>query len=373
MKRMKKILGVILAACLLAVMAGCAGAAPPAPAQVETPPASPPPLATTPAQTTSGEADEQPSPDRFANLPEVKWRLSSQGSTGTSTANLARFIGEEVTKRSGGKFFIEVYTDAVLYTDRECFEALIAGAIEAGIGTYATLARFADYLNVVNLPFLVTNWEDLENLVFGDDFAGARKLLTDSIYDGGIIPVATFSQGLRHVTNNIRPINTIEDYVGIKIRIMQNDVYISTFQALGAYPVPMAAAEIMVSLQQGTIDGQENSLCVIFGDGSYEFQKYLSLTGHAASMLGVFASPGAWEALPVEYQELYTEVAREGCKLMFDTSRQNEPWYKDFYVNYGVEVNDLSGAAIEEMRRVVMEEVWPLYESQYAEFLAYFK
>ena len=142
--------------------------------------------------------------DPYAHLDPVEWRFSTQSGSQTVVGQMANWIAEEVSARTNGRFTIEVYTDAILYSDRECIEALVAGSIEAGQGSYATLANFADYCNVVNLPYLASNWDELNDLCFGDDYAGARQLLSDAIAETGLHPLSFYSTGLRAFSVTVR-------------------------------------------------------------------------------------------------------------------------------------------------------------------------
>lgn len=321
------------------------------------------------------EAGTEPSgpADPLEGLPEVKWRFSTQSPSTNVVGQTANWIGEQVAERTNGKFQIEVYTDAILYSDRECIEAMIAGSIEAGQGSYGTISRFADYCNVVNLPYLVSDWEELNDLCFGESYAGARQLLADSISAAGLHPLSFYSTGLRNFTNNKRPVNTAADMEGLKVRVQQNDVYIDTFNALGAYPTPMAASEVLVSLQQGTIDAEENPLDFIYNDGFYEFQKYISCTKHIATFSGYYVNPAAWDALPAEYQEIYTQVINEACQRLNNTAQEEEAHYRQVLTDAGCEVIDLTPEALEEMKNICREKVWPKYEDKYSEFLSYFE
>ena len=311
--------------------------------------------------------------DPYAHLEPVEWRFSTQSGSQTVVGQMADWIAEEVSARTNGRFTIEVYTDAILYSDRECIEALVAGSIEAGQGSYATLANFVDYCNVVNLPYLASSWDELNDLCFGEDYAGARQLLSDAIAETGLHPLSFYSTGLRAFSNNVRPVHTMADMEGLKVRVQQNDVYLDTFNALGAYPVPMAASEVLVSLQQGTIDAQENPLDFIYNDGFYEFQPYISCTNHIATFSGYYVSQKAWDALPEEFQQVYEEVTTEACQRIMSQTQEDEAEYRQILTDAGCEILDISEEAMDEMRTVCKEQVWPKYEDKYSEFLAYFQ
>lgn len=309
--------------------------------------------------------------DPFADLDPVKWTFSTQTTANATPAKIAHWIADEVSTRTNGKFTLDVYTDAVLYSDRECIEALQAGSIDAGQGSYATMAKFAPLAGATSLPYLFESWDDLYDFCFGSE---AVQLVWDAIQkDAGVVPLSCYSSGFRHVTNNKRPIYTLDDFVGIKIRVQQSDLYIATFEALGAYPVAMAASEIATALQQGTVDAQENPLDTFYGDGNYEFQKYLSMTGHIASFSGYYVSQKSWDALPDAYKEIYTEVTEEAARSIMETAQSGEAEYIELLKEKGMEINEVSEDNLAAFKSVCKEEVWPQFEDQYSDFLALMK
>jgi tripartite ATP-independent transporter DctP family solute receptor len=117
--------------------------------------------------------------------------------------------------------------------------------------------------------------------------------------------------GIRHMTNNTRPVKSPVDMKGLKIRVMNNKVYIEMIKALGGSPTPMAFAELYSALQQGTVDGQENPSAHIFTKRFYEVQKYASLTGHAYAPEPVLISMKTWNKLSEKHRAILQEAATE--------------------------------------------------------------
>jgi len=112
------------------------------------------------------------------------------------------------------------------------------------------------------------------------------KKILDSLLSKNIVGLGLWENGFRNLTNSKYPVAKPEEVKGLKIRVMENPIHVSTFKTLGAYPVPMPFGELLTALQQKTVDGQENPLIVIYTSKLYEVQKYITLTGH-------FYSPAA--------------------------------------------------------------------------------
>ena len=275
-------------------------------------------------------------------------------------------MAEEIARRTNGGFILEVYTNASLGSDREIAEGVQAGIIEAGQSTLAVLANFCPELGVADMPYLIPNW-DAAMTFLGSE---VMDIQAEALAQNGFVYLGAICYGFRQCTNNVRPITQLSDFNGIKFRVMQSDIYIDTFQALGAYPVGMPKAELITALQQNTIDGQENPMEINFNEGMAEVQKYLSKTSHVAAIQGYVCNPDAFNKLPAEYQEVLIDVFIEGTMDMTKVYAEEEDLFAQKLVEAGMEYNVVSDADLAEMRKICMDEVWPKYESLYADQLA---
>jgi tripartite ATP-independent transporter DctP family solute receptor len=150
------------------------------------------------------------------------------------------------------------------------------GTVDMGIITNGPVANFVEEIAVFELPFLFPSPEAAYSVLDG---AIGKEILA-SLERVQLKGLAYAERGFRNLTNNVHAVNVPADMEGLKIRVMENPVYIDTFKALGANAVPMAWTEALTAMQQGTIDGQENPINVIYSFKLYEPQKYLSMTRH---------------------------------------------------------------------------------------------
>ena len=184
---------------------------------------------------------------------------------------------EEVVKaETGDDFEFNHFPSSGLGGEREVIEGLQLGTIEATIVSSGTLANFVPDTGVFDIPFL---FRDLDHARAVLDGEVGQEILA-RFDDVGLHGLAWGEQGFRHITNNRNAIHTPADVEGLKIRTMENPVHLAAFNAMGAAPTPMAWPEVISSLQQGVIDGQENPLSVIVSVKLDEVQKYLTLSGH---------------------------------------------------------------------------------------------
>ena len=219
---------------------------------------------------------------------------------------------EVVLAETGDQFEFTHFPSSGLGGEREVIEGLQIGTVEATIVSSGTLANFVPDTGVFDIPFLFR------------DLAHARAVLDGPIgqdilaqFDAvGLHGLAWGEQGFRHITNNRNPIETPADVAGLKIRTMENPVHLKAFNAMGASPTPMAWPEVVSSLQQGVIDGQENPLSVIVSVKLDEVQEYLTLSGHVYSPAMLLVSGPFWEGLDEAQKAAFQTAASEAVTAM---------------------------------------------------------
>ncbi|TYP55449.1 TRAP transporter substrate-binding protein [Thermosediminibacter litoriperuensis] len=216
-------------------------------------------------------------------------------------------FAELVSQKTNGKVKVEVFHSSQLGNERDMVEGLQLGTLEMTLVSTAPLSSFTKKFMVFDLPFIFKDTASARAVVDGP--IGTQLL--DSLSDQGIIGLAYFENGFRHVTNNSKPIEKPEDLKGMKIRTMENPVHMATFKVMGADPTPMAFGELFTALQQGTIDGQENPLPIVETSKFYEVQKYLSLTGHFYAPAPLLISKSFFESLSPDVQNAIKEAAAE--------------------------------------------------------------
>jgi len=211
-----------------------------------------------------------------------------------------------VEDRSGGKIIVEVYPNAQLGGDRQALETVSLGALEMTAAASAVLSNYDPSFGILDLPFI---FKDREATVHACD-GKVGQILNSKLPAFGIVGLGFSDYGQRHITNNVRPIHEPKDLKGIKMRVMENPVYVDLFRTLGANPTPMSFGELYTALQQGTVDGQENPPPLIYASKFYEVQKYLSLTGHTWNFNVIAISKAFFDSLPEELRTIVVDGAR---------------------------------------------------------------
>jgi len=153
-----------------------------------------------------------------------------------------------------------------------------------------------------------------------------RQLL-DGLEKHGLKGIGFLEIGFRNLTNNRRPVRTVEDVRGIKIRVVPNPAHIQAWKLLGAIPTPMPWPEVYLALKTGTVDAQENPVTIIHAARLYEVQKYLSMTWHAYTAFDVVANLQKYRALPADVQRVLGEALREAFLWQRRYNREVEGGY----------------------------------------------
>jgi tripartite ATP-independent transporter DctP family solute receptor len=241
-----------------------------------------------------------------------------------------------------GEFEIKLFPDRQLGDEKELIEGVRIGTIDAAVITNSLVANVAPAFGVNDLPFLYADSKAAYRVLDSD--LGATLL--QQLNKLGIVGLGFPENGFRSMMNNKKAVLKPEDVVGVKYRVAPSPVYIQMFDALGGSAVPMAWAEVPLSVQKGAIDGLELPMPVAYTLKMYELVKYVSLTKHTYSALVLMMSKRAYDKLPPESQE----KVRKAAKLAIDRQRQHIGGLVDKSVNafreHGVAVNDVPELAL---------------------------
>lgn len=215
---------------------------------------------------------------------------------------------ELLEQKSNGTMIIETYPSSQLGSKNDLIDQMIAGQ---PVVTLADGAFYADRgvkdFGIVFGPFLFDNWDECWKLVKSQWYADKSKELESK---GLKILGSNWVYGARH-TLTTKPVNTVEDLKGLKIRVPNNAIQVKGFEVLGAVPTPMPLGDTYTALQQGTIDGVENPLPVLYNGKFQEVAKYLILDGHVKNFTTLVCGSQFFNSLTPEQQKLLIETCEE--------------------------------------------------------------
>jgi tripartite ATP-independent transporter DctP family solute receptor len=280
---------------------------------------------------------------------DIKPRLIRFGYGLNENSNQGRavkFFAEQVEKASNGKMKVRAIGAAALGPDTQMQQALIGGAQEMMVGSTATLVGITREMALWDTPFLFNNAKEADVILDGP----IGQKVIDKLQPKGLVGLAYWENGFRNLTNSKRPVTRMEDLEGIKLRVMQNNVYLDSFKTLGANAVPLPFSELFSALETKTVDGQENPYNTILSSKFYEVQKYLSVTNHVYSPWIVLVSRKWWDGLSKDEQKILSDAARASRDFeRKDTRDEGARALADLKAK-GMQVNELPAAEAARMR-----------------------
>lgn len=252
-----------------------------------------------------------------------------------------QFMEKKIEEESNGKIDVQLYPNGQLGYDREQMEGMQMGTIEMALPSTANMAGFGlKKLLVMDLPFIFNH--DRQVVYKALDGPIGQEILA-SFAEKGIVGLGYFENGYRHITNSKRPVRVPGDLKGLKIRNMPNDLQLDTFNNYGAMATPMSFGDVFTSLQNGTIDGQENPAALNYTMHFNEVQKYMTRTGHFYSSYVVCISKMWWDGLPEDIRNIISNAVNDAVFYQRVESFRDDLYYTQFMRGQeGFEVIDLS-------------------------------
>lgn len=218
-------------------------------------------------------------------------------------ALLFKYLVEE---RTNGVVRVDIYPNSMLGSAPEYTEQIKMGLLELGLSTSGQLQQWVPQYAVVMTPFIFDNYEHAHRVLDGP----AGLYLANLAEREGFKILADWEWGFRQMTNNVRPINTPDDVVGLKMRCPLEFQLVEMYKALGAVTTVISFPELYMALAQGVADGQCNPLATIYAQRFYEVQKYLAITNHVYNSQMLVMSKAIWDTLPSDIQMVLLDAAK---------------------------------------------------------------
>lgn len=247
--------------------------------------------------------------------------IATDGAEDRVDGLLVHYMADQLNAITGGRIQLQMYFNGSMGTDTELCESTQTGDVAFFLGSTAFTANFVPELNVIDLPFLYADSQQFRDTMDDEEVFNFYK---EKYTENNFQLIGFFDQGMRQMTSNTK-VQAPEDMHGQKIRVMENQLHIAIWEALGASPTPMAFSEVYMALQQGTIDAQENPFEVIYANRIYEQQDYVIMTSHLAASHNLLFSKVVFDGLSETDQALIMAVgeaaiqyAREQCDARLD-------------------------------------------------------
>jgi tripartite ATP-independent transporter DctP family solute receptor len=243
---------------------------------------------------------------------------------------------EYVEEKSGGRIAVNVYPNSQLGTEVEMIQSILTqGGCDITF-TGESMQTYQPDLGIIGMPYLIKSDEHMDAVLTGE----VGKELEDLMDKAGMKVLGYYMRGPRNITSN-KKITSPADMNNFVIRTPQSAMTVAAFEAVGAKPTPMALAEVFTSLQQGTIEGQENPLAMIQNSSFYEVQKYVIRSEHLRAWVYIAMGKAQFEALPADLQEIVVEGGKEMQAYEHELFLENEKNLEQTLKDEGMEFVDV--------------------------------
>ncbi|WP_323770963.1 TRAP transporter substrate-binding protein [Antarctobacter sp.] len=265
-------------------------------------------------------------------------------------------FAELLAEKTGGEITLQMFHGGTLGSQPDAIEQVRLGGLAIGNFNLGPIGPIAAEANVVSLPFIFKDVDHMFRVLNGD----AGKMIADGMAAKGLVPLAWYDAGARSFYNGEKPINTPGDVAGMKVRVMNNDLYSGMISQLGGNPSPMAFAEVYQSLKTGVVDGAENNWPSYESTGHFEVAGYYSLSQHLIIPECVCINADAYNALSDEMKAAVTEAAQESAVLQRQLWAEREASSRAKVEAAGVVTNEIASKA------PFQEAMAPVYEAYLA-------
>jgi tripartite ATP-independent transporter DctP family solute receptor len=254
------------------------------------------------------------------DAPAREFRAADTQNEDYPTVQALRFMGRQVHERSGGRHEIKVFHSRQLGEEKETLEQTRAGAIDLNRTNVALIGNIVPSMNVLALPFLFRSIEHMQKVLDGP--IGAEILGSFEPY--GFVGLAFYDSGARSIYNNIRPVRSLADLKGLRIRVQQSEQMSEMMRTLGATPVELPYGQVLTGLANRLIDGAENNWPSFVTTDHYRHAGHYTLTEHTMSPEVLVMSLKAWQTLSPDDRRIFREEARRSSQFMREKWRDLE-------------------------------------------------
>jgi tripartite ATP-independent transporter DctP family solute receptor len=241
-----------------------------------------------------------------------EFRAADTQSEDYPTVQALRYMGRLIAERSGDRLQIRVFHSRQLGEEKETIEQTRVGAIDLNRTNGALIGNFVPAMNVLAMPFLFRSIEHLEKVLDGP----IGNEILDSFEPYGFVGLAFYDSGARSIYNSVRPIRSIADMKGLRLRVQQSELMSDMIRALGAEPVELPYGQVLTGLATKLIDGAENNWPSFVTTDHYKHAGYYTLTEHTMSPEVLVMSQKAWQSLSADDRKLFRDAAIQSSQFM---------------------------------------------------------
>ena len=241
-----------------------------------------------------------------------EFRVADTQSEDYPTVQALQFMAREVEERTGGRHRLRVFHSRQLGEEKDTIEQTRVGAIDLNRTNVAPIGSLIPSANVLSLPFLFRSFDHLHRVL---DHAVGDEILA-GFQRHGFVGLTYYDSGARSIYNCVRPVRTLADMKGLRIRVQQSDLMVNMVRALGAEPIELPYGQVLTGLQAKLVDGAENNWPSYVTTDHYKLARYYTLTEHTMGPEVLVMSLRAWESLSEDDKVIFRDAARKSSAFM---------------------------------------------------------
>ncbi|WP_299520950.1 TRAP transporter substrate-binding protein [uncultured Serinicoccus sp.] len=276
----------------------------------------------------------------------------------------AESFADRVSEETDGRLDITVFPAGQLGGDEALGQDLSRGTLDFAFLNPGSLAGMDPLMDFHYLPYIVTDYDQADEIFWGDGVIPTT--LSETLGEQGMTSLGTFELEFRAVTNNVRPIEGLDDLSGLKLRVPGSAAIRSFFDAAGAQTLVMPMPELISGLQQNTVDGQDNGVLITTDAGLADAQEYFTPTRHVYAVGSIVISSDVWDGLGEEDQQTVRDIAEDVAAEQVEENRARVEEYTAALADGDVQVTELSDAAQQEFREFGLDQ-WAALADTYGQ------
>ncbi|MEO5696296.1 MAG: TRAP transporter substrate-binding protein [Burkholderiaceae bacterium] len=276
---------------------------------------------------------------------------------GSAQWEMATKFKSAFESKTGGKHKIDLFPNGQLGSEETTVNAASMGTLDMSVLAINNVTPFSPSVGILTLPYVILSAEEAKKLVTGDV---GKELTANTIRDAGVHIVGWTFTGFRVLTNSKKPVKTLADLKGLKIRVPKNEIMIASYQAWGINPTPMAWSETFTALQQGVVDGQDNPYITVHSMKFNEVQKYITNIRYVFSLEPIIVGEATFKKQPADVQKAILDAGAEATEHSYKWLLDTEAKIKKELTAKGMEITDPADGEKEWISKATTA-VWPKF------------
>lgn len=285
------------------------------------------------------------------------FKLAVGDAQGGTQWDLATTFKKSFEQKTSGKHKLDLFPNGQLGSEEDTINNAAMGTLDFSILAANNITPFSPTVGVLTLPYVIQSAEEAKKLTTG---AIGQELTANTVRDAKVRIVGWAYSGFRVLTNSKKPVKTLADLQGLKIRVPKNEIMIASYKAWGINPTPMAWSETFTALQQGVVDGQDNPYITVGAMKFNEVQKYVTNIRYVFSLEPLIVSESLFKKQPADVQKAILDAGSEASESSFKFLQATESRIKKELTAKGMQISDPADGEKEWIAKATTA-VWPMF------------